>query len=77
MLRGRLTNRFIQLGRTPPPPIDIDVLLNAFEYVGFRVALGDADAEWARTTMARVAVVLLGTTADLELAMAVPGLLRV
>lgn len=75
-LRGRLIKRFEALGRTPPAEIDIDVLLNAFEYVGFRVALGDADAEWARATMARVALVLLGTPADLELALTVPGLLR-
>ena len=40
MLRDRLTDRFVRLGRTPPPAEDIDVLLNTFEYVGFRVALG-------------------------------------
>jgi AcrR family transcriptional regulator len=79
MLRERLIARFERLGRTPPASIDIDVLLNAFEYVGFRVALADSDdatIEWARATMARVALVLLGTTADLELALTIPGLLR-
>jgi TetR/AcrR family transcriptional regulator len=79
MLRERLIARFEDLGRTPPPSIDIDVLLHAFEYVGFRVALADsvdATAEWARTTMARIALVLLGTGADLELALTIPGLLR-
>jgi AcrR family transcriptional regulator len=79
MLRERLIARFERLGRTPPSSIDIDVLLHAFEYVGFRVALADsvdATAEWARTTMARIALVLLGTSADLELALTIPGLLR-
>jgi AcrR family transcriptional regulator len=79
MLRQRLLARFAKLGRTPPASIDIDVLLHTFEYVGFRVALADDDeatAEWARTTMARIALVLLGTSADLELALTIPGLLR-
>ncbi len=79
MLRERLIARFVKLGRTPPPSIDIDVLLHAFEYVGFRVALAhspDATPEWARATMARVALVLLGTPTDLERALTIPGLLR-
>lgn len=79
MLRERLIDRFEKLGRTPPASIDIDVLLHAFEYVGFRVALadsGDASAEWARATMARIALVMLGTASDLEQALAIPGLLR-
>lgn len=76
LLRERLVARFAALGRETPPPIDIDVLLNTFEYVGFRVARDDADTEWARSTMARIALVLLGTVADLELARTVPGLLR-
>ena len=79
MLRERLIARFVKLGRTAPPSIDIDVLLHAFEYVGFRVALADspdATPEWARMTMARVALVLLGTPADLERALTIPGLLR-
>ncbi len=79
ILRERLIARFEKLGRTAPPSIDIDVLLHAFEYVGFRVALDDAPdatADWARTTMARIAVVLLGTPNDLERALTMPGLLR-
>ena len=81
MLRSRLVSRFETLGRTPPPLVDIDVLLNAFEYIGFRVALaepGDGiDDDWARATMIRIAVVQLGTVADLELAAALmPGVLR-
>lgn len=79
MLRERLIARFVKLGRTAPPSIDIDVLLHAFEYVGFRVALADspgATPEWARATMARVALVLLGTAGDLERALTIPGLLR-
>jgi TetR/AcrR family transcriptional regulator len=78
-LRERLIARFERIGRRPPPSIDIDVLLHAFEYVGFRVAMGDSDdasVEWARVTMARIALVLLGTSADLDAARAVPGLLR-
>jgi AcrR family transcriptional regulator len=79
MLRERLIGRFERIGRRPPPSIDIDVLLHAFEYVGFRVAMadsGDASLDWARATMTRIALVLLGTTADLERALALPGLLR-
>jgi TetR/AcrR family transcriptional regulator len=79
MLRERLIGRFERIGRQAPPSVDIDVLLHAFEYVGFRVAMADsADAtmDWARTTMARIALVLLGTSADLDAARAVPGLLR-
>ena len=79
ILRERLIARFSRVGRRPPPSIDIDVLLHAFEYVGFRVAMADSDdasVEWARTTMARIALVLLGTSADLEVAREIPGLLR-
>jgi AcrR family transcriptional regulator len=78
-LRERLIARFVKIGRRPPPSIDIDVLLHAFEYVGFRVAMGDssdASVEWARVTMARIALVLLGTSADLDAARGIPGLLR-
>jgi AcrR family transcriptional regulator len=79
MLRERLIGRFERIGRRPPPSIDIDVMLHAFEYVGFRVAMADSDdatMDWARSTMARIALVLLGTTNDLERALAIPGLLR-
>jgi AcrR family transcriptional regulator len=81
VLRERLIARFAKLGRVPPPEIDIDVLLHAFEYVGFRVAMAAPDEgiddAWARMTMARIALVLLGTEADLEAARAaLPGLLR-
>ena len=77
VLRERLIARFATLGRTPPPPIDVDVLLHAFEYVGFRVAMDGVDDDWARMTMARIALVLLGTESDLEAARtALPGLLR-
>lgn len=81
MLRERLIGRFEGLGRVAPPAIDIDVLLHAFEYVGFRVALAEpgdgADDAWARMTMARIALVLLGTETDLDAAReALPGLLR-
>ncbi len=77
MLRERLLARFRQLGRTPPLALDIDVLLHAFEYVGFRVALAEpgdgADDGWARTTMARIALTLLGTEPDGEFAASIPG----
>jgi len=80
MLRTRLIARFEKLGRTPPVPADIDVLLNSFEYVGYRVALSapgdDTTVEWARATMARIAIGLVGTAADVERATAIPGLLR-
>ena len=63
MLRERLIARFDRLGRPRPPSLDIDVLLHAFEYVGFRVAMAEdpeATIEWARATMARIALALLG-----------------
>lgn len=79
MLRGRLIERFVRLGRTPPPPQDIDVLLHTFEYVGFRVALAEPgsaiDLDWARRTMARIAVALLATPDDLAAVVALPDLL--
>lgn len=80
MLRERLITRFERLGRTSPPGEDVDVLLNTFEYVGFRVAMAEpgdgVDLDWARRTMARVAVALLATPDDLPAVLAVPGLLR-
>jgi AcrR family transcriptional regulator len=80
MLRERLIGRFEKIGRQAPPSIDIDVLLHAFEYVGFRVAMADSDdatMDWARATMARIALVLLGKEADLDTARrTLPGLLR-
>jgi len=79
MLRERLIGRFDSIGRPAPPSTDIDVMLNSFEYVGFRVAMADspeASLEWARITMARIALVLVGTTADLDVARGIPGLLR-
>lgn len=80
ILRERLIARLVGIGRTPPSAADIDVLLNAFEYVGFRVALSragdDTTVEWARVTMARLALGLLGTASDLDRAAEIPGLLR-
>jgi len=79
MLRAQLIGRLNALGRTPPQSIDLDVLLNVFEYVGFRVALAapgdDAGIAWGRATMARVALAILGTPEDLQVAAAFPGLL--
>ena len=68
LLRERLTLRFERLGRTPPPAQDIDVLLNTFEYIGFRLALSGGvaptDLDWARATMARIAAALALPLAD-------------
>jgi hypothetical protein len=76
VLRGRLVDRLDSLGRTPPQPIDLDVLLHVFEYVGFRVALGDPDDDaaiaWARATLARVAPALLGSPEGPRVATAAP-----
>src|SRR5664279_2997300 len=64
LLRARLTARLADLGRTAPKPIDLDVLLHVFEFVGFRAALADpgddAGIAWGRATMARVALAMLG-----------------
>jgi hypothetical protein len=79
VLRARLIARFDRLGRTPPPPIDLDVLLHVFEYVGFRVALADPDDDagiaWGRATLARVALALLATPENRLAATAFSGLL--
>ncbi len=94
LLRARLGLRLEHLGRRRPHDADIDVLLNTFEYIGYRVARVDrvaraprsADGEgtdpshtdmaWARQTMARVAVALLGTPDELAEALEIPDLLR-
>ncbi|MFZ0159612.1 MAG: hypothetical protein WAL50_11335, partial [Kineosporiaceae bacterium] len=69
LLRSRLAARLSDLGRTTPQPIDLDVLLNVFEYIGFRVALAgpgdEAGTAWGRTRMARVALAILNTPEDL------------
>ena len=83
VLRARLIARFDRLGHTPPPSIDLDVLLHVFEYVGFRVALADPDNDpdddagiaWGRATLARVALALLATPQNRLAATALPGLI--
>ena len=68
LLRAALTARLTGLGRPAPRPIDLDVLLNIFEFVGFRAALADPDDDaaaaaglaWGRATMARMAMAILG-----------------
>jgi AcrR family transcriptional regulator len=69
LLRSRLAARLSDLGRTTPQPIDLDVLLNVFEYIGFRVALAgpgdEAGTAWGRARMARVALAILNTPEDL------------
>jgi TetR/AcrR family transcriptional regulator len=79
VLRARLIAGFDNLGRTPPPSIDLDVLLHVFEYVGFRVVLADPDDDaavaWGRATMARVALAILATPDNMQAAMTLPDLL--
>jgi TetR/AcrR family transcriptional regulator len=64
LVRAALTTRLTFVGRTAPQSIDLDVLLNAFEFVGFRVALADpcddAGIAWGRATMVRLALAMLG-----------------
>ena len=66
LLRAALNTRLTELGRVAPQPIDLDVLLNIFEFVGFRAALADSDDDagiaWGRATMARMAVAVLGSS---------------
>ncbi|TSD93433.1 TetR/AcrR family transcriptional regulator [Skermania sp. ID1734] len=78
MLRSIFVDRMVELGRPAPDPLDLDALLNACEFVVYRIARdGQPDAETtarARLTMVRIALATLGLPDDLERALAVPGL---
>ncbi|MFI5719420.1 TetR/AcrR family transcriptional regulator [Nocardia sp. NPDC051750] len=81
-IRSIVRNKFAELGRSVPEPLDLDAALHVCEYVVYRIS---ADAEpgtepdpgtvaAARLTMIRVVLATLGNIADVQYAMALPGL---
>ena len=78
LVRKLVCEKTAEMGRHTPSPLAIDALLNACEFVVFRVSgdgLVDPDhvAE-ARLTMIRMALATVGNVADIERALGVPGL---
>lgn len=76
MLRTVVVERLTSVGRPRPADLDLDVLLQACEYVGFRLAEhGQPDAEAmqaGRLTMIRMALATLGRLDDLQAALLAP-----
>ncbi|MBJ8348438.1 TetR/AcrR family transcriptional regulator [Antrihabitans sp. YC2-6] len=72
--------RMVELGRPVPDPLDLDTLLNACEFIVYRIAATenpDADlTARARSAMIRVAIATLGQPDDLVRALSVPGIFR-
>ncbi|MFC8530374.1 TetR/AcrR family transcriptional regulator [Nocardia sp. NPDC057227] len=83
-IRGIIRETFRVLDRPVPTPLDLDAALHLCEYVVYRVSAASAPGsepepavvDEARLTMIRVLLTTLGTRADLEYALTVPGLLR-
>ncbi|WP_433205916.1 TetR/AcrR family transcriptional regulator [Nocardia sp. CA-107356] len=81
-IRALVRETFAELGRAIPSPLDLDAALHVCEYVVYRISAGtepdaEPDAETvaaARLTMIRVLLTTLGTRADLEYAMTLPGI---
>ncbi|KAA0021209.1 TetR/AcrR family transcriptional regulator [Antrihabitans cavernicola] len=75
-IRTIVVRRIVELGRDAPNPLDLDALLNACEFLVYRVvALGgsaDVTAD-ARSTMIRIAIVTLGKPDDVRMALEIPG----
>lgn len=83
-IRGIIRDTFGVLGRPVPTPLDLDASLHLCEYLVYRVSADSAPGSEpdpavvgeARLTMIRVLLTTLGTRADIEYALTVPGLLR-
>ncbi|GAA5053204.1 hypothetical protein GCM10023318_26790 [Nocardia callitridis] len=83
-IRDLVLATFVTLHRPAPTPLDLDAALHVCEYVVYRVSSGTepgvrpdpATVEAARGTMIRVLLTTLGTRADLEYAMTLPGIMR-
>ncbi|WP_406229732.1 TetR/AcrR family transcriptional regulator [Nocardia sp. NBC_01009] len=81
-IRALVAQKFTELGRPVPTPLDLDAALHVCEYVVYRISSGAApgtepDSETvaaARLTMIRVLLTTLGTRVDLEYAMELPGI---
>lgn len=78
-IRALVRTKFAELGRALPSPLDLDTALQTCEYVVYRVSSTAAEADpgevaAARLTMIRSVLVTLGGRADVEQALAIPGL---
>ncbi|MBH0774773.1 TetR/AcrR family transcriptional regulator [Nocardia bovistercoris] len=81
-IRAAVRGTFTELGRPVPSPLDLDAALHVCEYVVYRISAeagpgAQPDPETvaaARLTMIRVLLTTLGTRADVEYALEVPGL---
>ncbi|MCE5289451.1 MAG: TetR/AcrR family transcriptional regulator [Nocardiaceae bacterium] len=78
LIRKLIVEKTVELGRPAPTPLVLDSMLNACEFVVFRVlSEGLQDSESlaeARITMIRMALVTVGNTDDIARALTVPGL---
>ncbi|MBF6440331.1 TetR/AcrR family transcriptional regulator [Nocardia cyriacigeorgica] len=81
-IRATVREKFSELGRPVPSPLDLDAALHVCEYVVYRISAGaepgsEPDSETvaaARVTMIRVVLATLGNTDDLNYAMELPGI---
>ncbi|TLF73156.1 TetR/AcrR family transcriptional regulator [Nocardia cyriacigeorgica] len=81
-IRAIVREKFTELGRPVPAPLDLDAALQVCEYVVYRISAGaepgsEPDPETvaaARVTMIRVVLATLGNTDDLTYAMELPGI---
>ena len=76
-LHALLNAKICELGRDKPDSLDVDTLLNACEFVGYRLWLADEPdpglLDRARSTMIRIALATLGNPDDLGRALEIPG----
>ncbi|MCX4092697.1 TetR/AcrR family transcriptional regulator [Nocardia sp. alder85J] len=76
-IRALVRATFAALGRRPPGPLELDTALQVCEYVVFRLSAAPPAPEAlaaARIIMIRSVLVTLGTRADIESALTLPGL---
>ncbi|WP_280472289.1 TetR/AcrR family transcriptional regulator [Nocardia cyriacigeorgica] len=82
-IRATVREKFSELGRPIPSPLDLDAALHVCEYVVYRISGASAEpgsepdpetVAAARVTMIRVVLATLGNTDDLNYAMELPGI---
>ncbi|WP_280469043.1 TetR/AcrR family transcriptional regulator [Nocardia cyriacigeorgica] len=81
-IRATVREKFSELGRPIPSPLDLDAALHVCEYVVYRISAGAEPGSEpaletvaaARVTMIRVVLATLGNTDDLNYAMELPGI---
>lgn len=76
-VKRAIVEKFAETDRIAPDSLDLDTLVNACEYLVFRAVTDDGAGDLsddARATMIRLAVVTLGTTDDMRIALEIPGL---